>query len=51
MQKVEGSSPFIRSQKSPANRGFFLVPTAIADVLNLSDRRVNSILRDLKAAA
>ena len=23
MQKVEGSSPFIRSQESPANRGFF----------------------------
>jgi hypothetical protein len=23
MQKVEGSSPFIRSQKSPGNRGFF----------------------------
>jgi len=28
-----------------------LVPTVIADVLNLSDRRVESILRDLKAAA
>jgi len=24
MQKVEGSSPFIRFNKSPANRGFFL---------------------------
>ena len=23
MQKVEGSSPFIRSQKKPRNRGFF----------------------------
>ena len=28
-----------------------LVPTAIADVLNLSDRRVKSILREVKAAA
>jgi hypothetical protein len=28
-----------------------LVPTAIADVLNLSDRRVNQILRELKTAA
>jgi hypothetical protein len=24
MQKVEGSSPFIRSRKAPGNRGFFL---------------------------
>jgi hypothetical protein len=28
MQKVEGSSPFIRFDKSPANRGFFFDRTA-----------------------
>lgn len=28
-----------------------VVPTAIADVLNISDRRVKGILRELKAAA
>ena len=28
MQKVEGSSLFIRSQESPANQGFFFGPEA-----------------------
>jgi hypothetical protein len=30
MQKVEGSSPFIRSKKSPAQVGFFAVRTSAA---------------------
>jgi hypothetical protein len=30
MQKVEGSSPFIRLRKSPANAGFFVRPPIAA---------------------